>query len=59
MVSSLVDDLTAIVGPAAVLVGEDVESSTVDQRGEWRGEAAAVVRPRTTAEMIAVVRTAA
>ena len=57
--ASLVDDLIAIVGPAAVLQGADTEPNTVDHRGAWRGDAVAVVRPRSTAEVSEIVQTAA
>ena len=56
---NLVDDLTTIVGPRAVLLGADIESSTIDQRGTYRGDAVALVRPKTTGEVGAVVTTAA
>ena len=57
--STLVDDLRAEIGPVGLLLGADMDSATVDRRGTYSGEAAAVARPRSTAEVSAVVRTAA
>ncbi|QYY29600.1 FAD-binding oxidoreductase [Cupriavidus pinatubonensis] len=50
-----VNHLISIVGPANVLVGEDVQSFATDYRGVFRGQALAVVRPASTAEVSAVV----
>ncbi|ODV42777.1 hypothetical protein AWV79_23940 [Cupriavidus sp. UYMMa02A] len=50
-----VTDLISIVGPTNVLVGEDTQSFATDYRGVFRGQALAVVRPSSTAEVSAVV----
>ncbi|HJV43591.1 FAD-binding oxidoreductase [Caulobacter sp.] len=50
----LLDDIHAIVGDAGLIAGEDV-----GKRSDWRGvvcEAKAVVRPRSTDELSAVMR---
>ena len=57
--STLVEDLRAVVGPAGLLLGPDMDGATVDRRGTYSGEAVAVARPRTTAEVSEVVRIAA
>ncbi len=54
--SRLVQDLQAAVGAAHVLVDGDRSAWEVDWRRRWRGQALAVVRPGTTAEVAAVVR---
>ena len=52
--------LAAVVGPTHVLtVPADTEPYLVDWRGRYRGAARAVVRPRTTEEVAAVVRVCA
>jgi FAD/FMN-containing dehydrogenase len=56
-----VTDLTArlaeVVGPANVLVDDDVRAGyEQDWTGTWRGRAVAVVRPADTAEVAEVVR---
>ena len=49
--------LAAVVGPAQVLTAPaDTEPYLVDWRGRFRGAARAVVLPRTTEEVAAVVR---
>jgi FAD/FMN-containing dehydrogenase len=56
----LLDDLTEIVGPAHCLSDRDVVTSyESDWTGRYRGQAAAVVRPGTEAELAAVLRTVA
>ncbi|MCZ6887784.1 MAG: FAD-binding oxidoreductase [Gammaproteobacteria bacterium] len=53
----IVQRLSGIVGAGGVLTGDDVSARTV---GIWRGEpmqAKAIVRPRTTAEVSAVMKT--
>ena len=53
----LIDRLRVAVGDAHVLVEErDVRPYAVDMRKRWFGRPLAVVRPRTTAEVAAVVR---
>ena len=49
------DALRAIVGASHVLV-EDLDRFVTDWRGRYRGATAAVVRPRATAEVAAVLR---
>ncbi|HEY5862865.1 MAG TPA: FAD-binding oxidoreductase [Casimicrobiaceae bacterium] len=52
--------LAAVVGPTHVLTAPaDTEPYLVDWRGRYRGAARAVVRPRTTEEVAAVVRVCA
>jgi FAD/FMN-containing dehydrogenase len=49
--------LEVVVGPANVLVGaESTGSYTTDWTSRWSGEAAAVVRPGSTAEVVEVLR---
>jgi FAD/FMN-containing dehydrogenase len=55
----LLDRLRAIVGPADVLTEPfDVEPHLVELRGLYHGATPAVVRPKTTAEVAAVLRLA-
>jgi FAD/FMN-containing dehydrogenase len=56
---ALLNDLTAIVGPSHVLTGDDARPFLTDWRGRFKGAALAVVRPGTTFEVAAVVRTCA
>ncbi|HKW83179.1 MAG TPA: FAD-binding oxidoreductase [Burkholderiaceae bacterium] len=53
-----IDALRAIVGAGNVLVGgsDDLSAYEVDWRKRYRGEALAVVRPGTTAEVAAIVK---
>ena len=54
--SSLVEHLAAIVGHRHVIAsGEDQSPYLVDWRGRYRGQACAVVKPGSTAEVAAVV----
>jgi FAD/FMN-containing dehydrogenase len=56
-VSGLLDDLRAAVGPGHVLVDADLRAGyEVDWTGRFRGTAAAVVRPGSSAEVAAAVR---
>ncbi len=49
--------LAAIVGEAFVLTASsDIEAFTTDHRGRYKGTAVAVVRPRTTDEVAAIVK---
>ena len=58
--ATLLPRLAAVVGAAHVLTAPaDIEPYLVDWRGRYRGAARAVVRPRTTAEVAAVVRVCA
>jgi FAD/FMN-containing dehydrogenase len=60
--AALLDTLRAAVGPAHVLTpadGADLTAWEQDWRRRWRGRAAAVVRPGSTAEVAAVVRACA
>ena len=53
----LIEDLEAIVGSKALKSEPaDMEPHVTEWRGLWRGEAAAVVQPSSTAEVAAVVR---
>jgi FAD/FMN-containing dehydrogenase len=52
----LLDELVAVVGAEHVLVDADLKAGyEVDWTGRWRGEARAVVRPGSTAEVAGVV----
>jgi FAD/FMN-containing dehydrogenase len=51
-----VDGLRAIVGAGNVLIGDDLSAYEVDWRKRYRGQALAVVRPGTTAEVAAIVK---
>ena len=54
---SIVSDLAGIVGARHVLTaGDDTAGFLVEPRGKFRGAAAAVVRPGSTAEVAAVLR---
>ena len=58
--ANLVEQLAAIVGTDNVLTETaDMAPHLVDWRGRYRGAARCVVRPATTAEVAAVVRTCA
>ena len=60
MPESLLDTLTAIVGPAHVLSDPSLRAGYErDWTGRWRGEALAVVRPADTDQVAAVVRACA
>ena len=52
----LVAELEAIVGPRAVLTGEDTAGYAEDWRRLYQGRTPAVVRPANTEEVAAVVR---
>ncbi len=56
MTTGLVAELEAALGGRGVLTGDDLDTGLVDWRGVFQGHAAALVRPRTTAEVAAVVR---
>jgi hypothetical protein len=48
--------LAPIVGPAGVLLGKDAAPYEVDHRRLYQGHTPLVVRPRTTAQVAAVLR---
>src|SRR5215471_13613517 len=52
---AVLKSLTGIVGGQHVLTGEATAGFAVDWTGRFRGHAAAVVRPRDTAEVAAVL----
>ncbi len=56
---SFIDRLRRIVGDAQVLSEGDLAAYELDWRRRWRGKALAVVRPGSTAEVAAIVRTCA
>ena len=56
---SLVDDLRATLPPASIVTDPDLSAWEVDWRQRFRGRAHCVVRPATTDEVAAVVRTCA
>ena len=51
--------LAPIVGPAGVLLGKDAAPYEVDHRRLYQGHTPLVVRPRTTAQVAAVLRVCA
>ncbi|MBE0546666.1 MAG: FAD-binding oxidoreductase [Rubrivivax sp.] len=57
--SNLLETLRGAVGAANVLSEGDLSAWELDWRRRWRGRALAVVRPGSTAEVAAVVRTCA
>jgi FAD/FMN-containing dehydrogenase len=59
MSTALIEALRAAVGAAHVLTEGDLSAWELDWRKRWRGRALAVVRPRSTAEVAAVVRACA
>ncbi len=54
----IVDRLTGIVGPKGIRVGTDIDDASIDRRGTYQGDAIALVRPRTTDEVSAIVTAA-
>ena len=52
---TLISSLAGIVGPEHVLTGDAAAGYAVDWTGRFRGRAAAVVRPRDTGEVAAVL----
>ena len=56
---SLIDALRAAVGTTNVIVDGDLSAWEVDWRKRYRGRALAVVRPASTTEVAAVVKTCA
>jgi FAD/FMN-containing dehydrogenase len=57
--NTIIETLTAIVGPAHVLTGTDTDRFARDWTGTWVGAPCAVVRPANTAEVAACVTAAA
>ncbi|MBN8507978.1 MAG: FAD-binding oxidoreductase [Burkholderiales bacterium] len=57
--NALLDRLRACVGPTQLLTDGDLSAWELDWRKRWRGRALAVVRPGSTAEVVAVVRACA
>ena len=56
----LIDELSAVVGAAHVLLDDDVRAGyEIDWTGRYQGRSSAVVRPRTADEVAAVVRACA
>jgi FAD/FMN-containing dehydrogenase len=56
---SLVDDLRAALPPAALVAEGDLAAWEVDWRKRWRGRARCILRPGTTEEVVAAVKTCA
>ncbi len=54
--AALLRDLTAVVGPAHVLTGDAAAGYAVDWTGRFRGDPPAVLRPRDTEQVAAVLR---
>ncbi|WJJ94206.1 FAD-binding oxidoreductase [Neopusillimonas aromaticivorans] len=52
---TLIAELAGLVGQPNVITGADAESFLVDWRGRYSGQALAVVRPGSTAEVAAVM----
>jgi FAD/FMN-containing dehydrogenase len=52
---ALLRDLTAVVGPAHVLTGDAAAGYAVDWTGRFRGDPPAVLRPRDTEQVAAVL----
>jgi D-lactate dehydrogenase (cytochrome) len=48
--------IVEIVGPSGLVEGSDADALLVDERGLYRGQAALIVRPASTAECAAVVK---
>lgn len=59
MTHPLIDDLTALLGPAHVLTGTDRAAYCGDWTGHYTADPLAVARPASTAEVAAVLRLAA
>ena len=59
MTKTLIDDLTALLGPAHVLTGADRAPYCGDWTGHYTADPLAVARPGTTGEVAAVLRLAA
>jgi FAD/FMN-containing dehydrogenase len=60
MTEQLLDALRAVVGPAQVLADADLRATyETDWTGRWHGQAVAVVRPASTGEVAAVLRSCA
>jgi FAD/FMN-containing dehydrogenase len=57
--ANVIDELRAAVGAEHVLTDGDLSAWERDWRKRWHGKALAVVRPASTAEVAAVVRTCA
>ncbi len=56
MSERLVTELRAALGGRGVLTGDEIETGLADWRGIFDGDAVALARPRSTAEVAAVVR---
>ncbi len=56
MTTAFLDTLRSLVGATQVLTDGDLSAYLNDWRKRWRGKALAVVRPGSTAEVAAVVR---
>lgn len=59
MSTELLDQLTTLLGPRGVLTdSDDIAPWLTDWRGRWTGRAQAIIAPKTTDEVAAVVRLA-
>ena len=55
--TELLDQLTAILGPRGVITdSDDIVPWLTDWRGRWTGRAQAIIAPKTTQEVAAVVK---
>lgn len=59
LITSLLADLTALLGPAHVLTGPDANRHARDWTGKYHGQPLAVARPGSTEEVAATLRLAA
>ncbi len=57
LIDGLDADLAALVGTAGMVARSNADHLVVDERGKFRGEPVAIVRPASTDEVAAVVRT--
>ncbi|WP_432723320.1 FAD-binding oxidoreductase [Jeongeupia wiesaeckerbachi] len=55
---SFMTELAALLDPAGILTGAQIDGYLLDNRRRYHGAAQAVVRPRSTAEVAAVMRLA-
>lgn len=59
MSTELLDQLTTLLGPRGVITdSDDIAPWLTDWRGRWTGRAEAIIAPKTTDEVAAVVRLA-
>ena len=54
--ASVIERIAAVVGPAGIVARQDAAGMLDDERGLYRGAAAAIVRPSSTEQVAEVVR---